>query len=369
MLHRVKVALSFTLVLVMAILSGCGAAQPAPAPAPQGGATPAPAPTPAEKKPIKRVTIMQSTESFSYLPIYIARHLGYFAEEGVSVNVVVAGGGNTAVAAVVGGSAQLWSGGTAGFVRAVASGEKLVQVAALSDALTYSLIMSNKLIKETGVTPTSPLKDKIMALKGKVMGVTGAGSGTDSYSRYLVTLAGLAPDKDVKVVGVGSTGAQQASLSQGVIDAFIMSPPVPEQSAAKGDGQVMMVFPKEIQYTDPFANIGLFTTKEYLDANEDAIGALVRAIARASNYILDNPGETAKIMQEVYFRGEKMETVTLSVNGMLPGIRRNATTTSASFENMIKIHRTFEKEKDQFAANLDLKEGGFWTNKYTQGVK
>src|SRR5205807_1276484 len=76
----------------------------APAAAAKTAATSAPA-VPA--KPLGKVTIAQPSQSLSFSPVLIADKKGYFRDAGLEVEVVNAGSGSKAAAAVIGGSAQV----------------------------------------------------------------------------------------------------------------------------------------------------------------------------------------------------------------------------------------------------------------------
>ena len=52
------------------------------------------------------VTLVQSSLSFNFVPLYIAQTNGYFADEGLEVEVILAGGGPKAMTALVGGGGQ-----------------------------------------------------------------------------------------------------------------------------------------------------------------------------------------------------------------------------------------------------------------------
>ena len=60
----------------------------------------------ARAKDLTKVTLVQSSQSMNFVPIYIAQTEGYFKEEGLDVTVVLAGGGPKAMTALIGGGGQ-----------------------------------------------------------------------------------------------------------------------------------------------------------------------------------------------------------------------------------------------------------------------
>ena len=64
----------------------------------------------AEAEPLRKLTVAEPVHLIGYLPLYVAIHEGYFAEEGLEVQVVQATGG-AHVTAVVSGDAFAVIGG------------------------------------------------------------------------------------------------------------------------------------------------------------------------------------------------------------------------------------------------------------------
>ena len=64
----------------------------------------------AEAEPLQKLTVAEPVHLIGYLPLYVAIHEGYFAEEGLEVQVVQATGG-AHVTAVVSGDAFAVIGG------------------------------------------------------------------------------------------------------------------------------------------------------------------------------------------------------------------------------------------------------------------
>ena len=61
---------------------------------------------PAQAKELTKVTLVQSSLSFNFVPLYIAQTAGYFQDEGIQLDVVLAGGGPKARTGLVGGGGQ-----------------------------------------------------------------------------------------------------------------------------------------------------------------------------------------------------------------------------------------------------------------------
>src|SRR5207302_9533029 len=104
---------------------------------------------------------------FTYLPLPLANHLGYFRDEGLSVNISALRGGSEAMAAMMGGSVDMVTGFYEHTIRAHAQGKHLVMVA-LFDRYPGLVLMVGK----QHFNQVHSIKD----LVGKPVGVTAAGS-------------------------------------------------------------------------------------------------------------------------------------------------------------------------------------------------
>jgi NitT/TauT family transport system substrate-binding protein len=62
-------------------------------------------------------------------------------------------------------------------------------------------------------------------LKGKVIGITAIGSSTDTLARYLLSKSGVTPDRDVALLGTGTTANILTAMKAGTVDAGVLSPP------------------------------------------------------------------------------------------------------------------------------------------------
>src|SRR5207237_4986255 len=107
---------------------------------------------------------------FIYLPLTLASQLGYFKDEGLSVNISDLRAGSEAVAALMSGSVDAVTGFYEHTVRAGAQGKRLVMVR-LFDRYPGVVIMEGK----RHLYAVKSVKD----LVGKPVGVTAIGSSTD----------------------------------------------------------------------------------------------------------------------------------------------------------------------------------------------
>lgn len=164
------------------------------------------APTPAEKIPIKIGTIFAYYETA--IPLLVADALGYFEEAGLDVQLLGFPGGSEVRKAVVAGEVDFGAHSAVHVGIAQNAGADMVIVMTLHEAHTIDIC-------------ARPGIESIEDLRGKVVGVTAEGSLSWASAISYLKRAGLEPDRDVKIIGIGSDPQViVAALKGGRIDAY-----------------------------------------------------------------------------------------------------------------------------------------------------
>ncbi len=159
----------------------------------------------------KIINVAVPAVSLLQAPLFVAIDAGAFKKYGMEVRYIVTGA--RTIQALVGGSVQFAQGVSSRTVpAAVLAGADAVLIANFSDKLLFTLNAAPEI---------QSLKD----LKGKVVGVSGIGGSTDFATRLALREAGLVPDRDVAIRGVGGAPETVAALKAKVIQAGTLSPP------------------------------------------------------------------------------------------------------------------------------------------------
>src|SRR5712692_149475 len=173
-----------------------------------------------EKKNIRLVLVSLSWNS--EIPLRVAIAKGYFKEQGLSFEPIFIRGGPAALAAMVSGDADFGSiGGAQAEIRARSRGLDVSIIGSISNTTNYAVVGS-KGIKT------------VADLKGKIVGVTGAGAFSDFAVRAYLKKSGMEPDKDVILRAVGNTTMRAAALEAGLVAAAPFSPEDAVRLTAKG---------------------------------------------------------------------------------------------------------------------------------------
>jgi len=158
-----------------------------------------------EKKNLRIVFVSLSWNN--QLPYRIAIAKGFFKDQGLNVEQIFVRGGPTAIAALVSGNVEFGSiGGAQAPIRSNARGLDLQILASLSNYTNYTLLGSKE---------TKSIED----LRGKLIGVTGAGSYSDFAIRIFLRRHNIDPDRDVTLRAIGGTALRAIAIERGVINA------------------------------------------------------------------------------------------------------------------------------------------------------
>jgi ABC-type nitrate/sulfonate/bicarbonate transport system substrate-binding protein len=144
------------------------------------------------------------------------------------------------------------------------------------------------------VKDDSPIKT-IADLKGKTVGISVIGGGTQGPFNMLLKQAGLDPAKDIKLVEVGFAVAEDA-LRQGRVDAVNMNQPFAARAEAKGGTRKLFSLS---QAMPNIVHILEACRADFVDKNPDLVKAYVRDITLGMKKALANRDETLKVVSEV----------------------------------------------------------------------
>lgn len=158
-----------------------------------------------EKKHLRIVFVSLAWNA--QLPFRIANSRGYFREQGLTVEQIFVRGGPIAITSLVSGNIDFASiGGAQAAIRSKARGLDINIVASTSNYTNYTLIGSKE-------------NRRLEDLRGKIIGITGAGAFSDFTMRIYLKRNNIDPDKDVVLRAIGQTVVRAGALEKGLIAA------------------------------------------------------------------------------------------------------------------------------------------------------
>lgn len=217
-----------------------------------------------------RVTFATASVTMLYLPIYVADVMGYFAQQRIDAEITTFQSGTTAFAAVLGGSANIYLGAPSTAISAIDRGSDAMIIGAVLTEFALDLVLSKEMAAKKGITASSTLEQRLGALRGLRIGVTGPGSGTHQIAQYVLKLAKLDPERDATIVFVGSGPEMMTTMLAGRTDAVVSANPNSDLAVVRF-GAVIMFHGAAAGYPglEGTPNVVLVTTRRWAGSTPD----------------------------------------------------------------------------------------------------
>lgn len=163
-----------------------------------------------EKRNLRMVFVSLAWNS--EIPFRAALARGFFKQQGLQIEPILIRGGPAAIAALVSGEVDFAAiGGAQAVFRSRARGLDISIIGCTSSTTNY-ILLGNK--------QTRTIED----LKGKTIGITGAGTYSEFAMRAFLKKYNINPDKDVLLRAIGGTVLRAAAIEKGIIAAAPFSP-------------------------------------------------------------------------------------------------------------------------------------------------
>jgi len=312
----------------------------------------------APEKPGLTIAVGGKTTLY-YLPLTLAERLGYFKEEGLEVEILDFPGGAKALQALIGGSADIVSGGFEHTIQMQAKGQK-VQAFVLQGNAALAL----GLVKGKFATYAGP-----QDLKGRTIGVTAPGSSTHTFLNQLLASVKLRPE-DVSVVGVGTGATAVAAGRGGQIDAIANVEPAIVMLEKSGDIRVVHETFSDAGaravYGGPVPSACLYAKQAFVQANPNTVQALTNAMVRALRWLRKAaPDDVMKAIPPAYTLGDRA-VYAAALERLRSVYSADGAFAPAGVELSYRMTVSSDASVRDAAANIKL--GDTWTNAFVERV-
>jgi len=253
----------------------------------------------------------------SELPFRVALARGFFKSQGLDILPIFVRGGPAALAALSSAEVEFAEiGGAQAIMRSRARGLDVAIIGAISNTVAYQLI---------GNKNTRSLED----LKGKLIGVTGAGAFSDFATRTFLRRKGIDPDKDVILRAIGGSTLRVSALEKGIVAAAPFSPEDTVRLTRLG-------YPMIANFGD-ILNIPqtLITARnDYLDKQPDISKRFLKALVLGIHYAKTNKADAIRAGFEAKLQGEA-EIVQQAYDLFAPGFSGDLSVNVAGLQVML----------------------------------
>ena len=238
-----------------------------------------------------KIRISMTGFAGQFMTFPLAQKRGFLKEEGIDAEIIriSAAAGR---AALSGGEVDYSTGigGTA--IGGALSGVPIKVVACFVPAPVLALV-------------SRPEIKSVQALKGKTVAVLIFGGVAHFAARAVAKHYGLDSEKDLKYLAVGPPDARFAALSQGLVDAAVLGPPLDFEARKQGFNILarahdVLVFPET----------GLVTSVKKIQEKSDEIKRVIRAGIKANRYIRGNRDGTIQFLMDWLKLNREIATAT-----------------------------------------------------------
>jgi len=210
---------------------------------------------------------------------YATQDAGLWRKHGIETKVVLFESGSTLAQVARTGEVRFAINSGPTTIAARTQGADAVIVAAAVNTLPYSLVTTKNIAKWSD-------------LKGKKVGISRFGSGTDTAIRLVCKKFGLDPTKDIVILQGGTQPSRLQALSAGSLDATLVSPPL--DLTAKKQGHHILVNIAELGIAYP--QLVIESSDRYNRESPAAVKNFLKGFIEGIHYVAANKDETKKII-------------------------------------------------------------------------
>ena len=216
----------------------------------------------------------------------VAQKMGYFAEEGLTVDTINADGSVAAVQAVASGSGNVTASDTGSLLAAAQKNVPITTIGGLVQNWPWQI----------ATKPDTPINSGA-DLRGKKLGVISLASGSAPYARAFVKNAGLNPQTDVELIPVGVGAQAAAALNGGQVDALALY--TQAYTVIELSGTPLRYLPNPDVF-DGIRSLSWAVSTDAFKDNPETYGKFLRAAYKALLFSAANPEAAMRIGYQVF---------------------------------------------------------------------
>lgn len=222
---------------------------------------------------------------------------------------------------VMQGQADIGFGGATAIISLIQQKRPVKIIAVIAQTFEAEIALTNAALAtlaKRGITPESPLKDRLAALKGLKLAGPSAGSSTDQVIRYAFKQFGVDANRDVIMQPLPDLASIIGAARQGVVDGLMGTHGSgPVQMEADKSGRIFIAFQKEDKGLQVAPQHVLFATDDYIKNNGDTIRRFLAAHLEAKNMLRKGITQAQRDkVKEQFFR----DMAPATYNGLLDSV-------------------------------------------------
>jgi NitT/TauT family transport system substrate-binding protein len=237
---------------------------------------------PAEKtaeRPLSKIIIAYSSISGNMAPLWVTYEKGFFSKYGLNVRLVLVEGGSRTAQTLASGDVALAQMAGAGVIQSNLRGADIVMIAGILNTMNYQFIVDKNIQRPD-------------QLKGKALAVSRYGSSSDFAVRFALDKYGLVPEKDVRILEIGTQPDRFSALESGRVQGVMLE--VPQSLQAKKMGFRVLANLKMLGLE--YQHTGLATTRALIKSQPDLVRNVMKAYVEGIHYYKTHRQESLTVL-------------------------------------------------------------------------
>jgi ABC-type nitrate/sulfonate/bicarbonate transport system substrate-binding protein len=235
---------------------------------------------PAHGQKPERAVLAYGSTGPNLTTFWLAREAGLYKQYGLDVDVVFFRGSTIAINALATKDAQFGSFGASSSVLAKLGGLDTVLIATAAPGLLFYLVTRK------GINGAADLK-------GKRIGASRPGTDSDLAARVAMQKLGLS-EKDVSIIAMGTDNERLAAMSQGVVDATVVTVGGYVAAQKLGFHSILDLSQANI----PYEAASMITTRTLIKENPEMVRRFTKGFVAAIQYAQTHRDVTLKVLSK-----------------------------------------------------------------------
>jgi NitT/TauT family transport system substrate-binding protein len=235
---------------------------------------------PVQAQKLERAVLAFGSTGPNLTTFWLAREAGLYKQYGLDVDVVFFRGSTIAINALATKDAHFGAFGASSAVLARLGGLDTVLIATAAPGLLFYLV-TKKEIKSAA------------DLKGKRIGASRPGTDSDLAARVAAQKLGLG-EKDVQVIAMGTDNERLAAMTQGVVDATVVTVGGYVAAQKLGFHSILDLSQANI----PYEAASMITTRSLIKENPEMVVKFTKGFVAAIQYAQTHREVTLKVLSK-----------------------------------------------------------------------
>lgn len=247
---------------------------------------------------VKKVRLNEVTHSVFYAPLYAAMHLGFFADEGIDLELTNGGGADKVMTAVLSGQSDIGFAGPEACIYVLLEGRE-----------DYPVVFA-QMTKRDGafLVGREDVEFSWELLRGTTVIGGRKGGVPEMTLEYVMSQNGVVPGVDAEVDTSVQFNMMAGAFTGGSGDYVTLFEPTATEVEQEGKGCILTSIGQEsgeIPYT------AFFASQSYINANKDTVQSFTNAVARGLKWVRDH--SAAEVAEAVADQFPDTDVATLTV--------------------------------------------------------